>query len=66
MATVHVAGRYWDEGKDLTVTLGFGLVQENGIDLKVVDPRPEPEVERGAETIAVDQRGPKMWRVIMG
>jgi len=62
MATVYVAGKYWAEGQNLAVKLGFGLMQENGIDLKVEDPRPKPEVEtleRGAESIAADQRGAK-------
>jgi hypothetical protein len=68
MATVYVAGKYWAEGQNLAVKLGFGLIQENGIDLKVEDPRPRPEVEtleRGLRVLQRIRDGPNVWGVTM-
>jgi hypothetical protein len=49
MATVYVAGKYWADGRGIAVRSGFGIMEENGMDLMVEDPRPKLEVDRGGE-----------------
>jgi hypothetical protein len=57
MATVYVAGKYWDDNQAFAVAYGFGLIQENGTDMNVEDPRRKPEVQKEVENIAADYRG---------
>ena len=64
MATVYVAGKYWDEVQDFAIMLGFGIMEENSVDLEVVDPGPKPEVERGGVLQRI-REGSKVWGMTM-